>query len=116
MSQPHSESNTSAAPERDAVDSFIDVGLVFASLALGVMLLSGLGRHEPKAWADMAVRSNDHAMVTTKSGTDEVLAVIDDRAEMLLIYEVINQNQLRLSARESLPNIFNAARNQRPAR
>ena len=75
-----------------------------------------LARHEPKAWAEMAIRSNDHAMLTTRSGTDEVLAVIDDRAETVLIYEVVNQNHLRLSARESLPNIFNAARNQRPPR
>lgn len=94
-------------------------GWIDAALACGVLLLGGLlvstwsSHHEPTAWADAAIRSNDHSMITTRAGTSEVLAIIDDRAENLLIYEVVNQNEVRLSARQHLPRLFENARGQR---
>ncbi len=90
--------------------------LVVSALTLLIALIVKIAPHEPRAWADAAVRSNDHAMITTKAGPDEVLVVIDDRAETLLVYEVINQSEVRLSSRESLPKLFEAARDQRGRR
>jgi hypothetical protein len=84
-----------------------------------VLLLGGLlvntwsSHHEPTALANAAIRSNDHSMITTRAGAADVLAIIDDRAETLLIYEVVNQNEVRLSARQHLPRLFENARGGR---
>ena len=98
------------------LDHGLDGLLIAGVIVLTGVLISAWPQHEPVAHADSAVRSNDFGMVTTKSGPDEVLAVLDDRAEMLLIYEVRNQNELRLSGRERLDRLFDASRGQRPAR
>ncbi len=97
-------------------DRAIEASLIVTMLGLLVALLTGLAPHEPRAWADAAVRSEGHSMITTKAGPDEVLMVIDDRAETLLVYEVVNQSEVQLSARENLPRLFEAARGQRGRR
>ncbi len=97
-------------------DRAVEATLIVTMLGLLVALLTGLAPHEPKAWADAAVRSDGHSMITTKAGPDEVLMIIDDRAETLLVYEVINQSEVQLSARENLPRLFEAARGQRGRR
>lgn len=117
MSDTTTPANTSAVnttPDAKADQrGWFDAALAGSAVLLGLVLVSGLVRHhEPVAWADSAVRVNDHSMVTTRSGPAEVLAVIDDRTAMLMIYEVVNQSDLRLSGRESLPQMFDAARRQ----
>ncbi len=102
--------------ERRQPGPWLDGVLIAGVLVLTGVLISAWPMHQPVARADAAVRSNDFGMVTTRSGPDEVLAVLDDRAETLLIYEVRNQNELRLSGREQLGRLFDAARGQRPPR
>ncbi len=77
------------------------------TLALRVATLA-----TPAAKGEMVSNVGEYVAMTTKSGNEEVLAVLDNRDELLLIYKVVNQSKLEIMGRESLPALFAAARGQ----
>ncbi|HRQ73312.1 MAG TPA: hypothetical protein PLU35_09820 [Phycisphaerales bacterium] len=83
------------------------LGLVIARAA---PLLGG------EAKADMVARSGSYIAMTTDGGNEEVLVVIDERAETLSIYKVVNQQSVQLFQRADLREIFTAARAKRHGR
>lgn len=67
------------------------------------------------AQAEMTIKNGTFSAMTTQSTTDEeLLYVIDDRAEQLLVYGTQNVvgAGLELLDRQSLPQLFAAARAQ----
>lgn len=83
-----------------------------ALLALIVLQLVGLP--VPQAQAGLVSKTGGYTILTAKSGngaTDMAL-VIDDRTEELLVYSIEQNRLVELMARESLPELFTAARAQ----
>lgn len=78
-------------------------------LAALVILAAGRPWVTPAA-ADMVVEHGGFVMMTAESGNDEVLLVLDNRAETLSVYRVENQNALEMYRRYDLPEIFTSAR------
>ena len=58
--------------------------------------------------ADVATLG-DYTVLTADGGSQDILYIIDSRTEDLLVYEVINQNQLVLVARQPLDRLFRSA-------
>ncbi|GIK20303.1 MAG: hypothetical protein AMXMBFR77_24450 [Phycisphaerales bacterium] len=83
------------------------LGLVIATAA---PLLGGEAR------ADMVARSGSYIVMTTDGGNEEVLVVIDERAETISVYKVVNQQNVQLFQRADLREIFTAARAKRHGR
>ncbi|MCL4741540.1 MAG: hypothetical protein KJZ54_04980 [Phycisphaerales bacterium] len=83
------------------------LGLVIAKAA---PLLGGEAR------GDMVARSGSYIVMTTDGGNEEVLVVIDERAETVSVYKVVNQQNVQLFQRADLRDIFTAARAKRHGR
>lgn len=62
------------------------------------------------AYAEMAVVGSGYSALTTDGGSDEPLMVIDQRRELLLVYQVENQNRVLLRQKVELPKLFGDAR------
>lgn len=111
---PHNASRTRIDP---LLLSAIVLGLI-AAVQLGVKL--GAGSPEPVALAEMAASVGEFTMMTTASNdNEEQLFVLDNRNEQLMVYQVNQNKGLELQARESLGQVFAAARaaaggNRRP--
>jgi hypothetical protein len=58
----------------------------------------------------MVTRAGEFTVLTSESGSEEVLLVIDNRREQLLVYKVVNQSSLELFARHDLARMFMDAR------
>lgn len=101
--------NTTTRPRTSPlVYSAIALGLV-AAVQLGVKL--GAGSPEPSALAEMATTVGEYKVMTTASNdNEELLFVLDNRNEQLMVYGVGQPLQLELLARESLGQVFAAAR------
>lgn len=90
-----------------------DRGLRLAAVGLALALVFSLWHAwTPPAHADMVTQRGEYVALTTKANNAELLAVIDTRDEVLLIYQVEAQSKFQLFARESLPDLFSAARGQ----
>ncbi|USN97905.1 MAG: hypothetical protein H6810_06835 [Phycisphaeraceae bacterium] len=82
-----------------------------AFVLLGLILLRAAGvAPDSTAHADMTAASGTYTAMTTRSGTDELLYVVDDRNEQLQVYRVRQANSVELVAREDLRQMFTAAR------
>lgn len=89
-------------------------------LALGALGLAGVlaflwtsrpsspaGFFESTALANpMVSHAGGVAMMTTDSGTDEILVVLDSRTESMLVYRVDSGSVFELLQRASLPQMF----------
>jgi len=65
-----------------------------------------------RALADMVASTPGGAyiLMTTEGSGEEILSVIDTRNERLLMYAVVNQREIQLLERQSLPELFRSAR------
>lgn len=91
-----------------------------SAFLIGALVIVQAGRLPgPAAWADpMSTSSGDFTLLTADSGRGgdlepyQVLFVIDNREQVLLVYEVENAQQRRLIMRDggSLDNLFRRAR------
>ncbi len=61
-------------------------------------------------------RVGDYTVMTFNAGNDDVLAVLDGRAEELFLYRVRNMTEFELIGRENLPNLFATGRKLGPGR
>lgn len=88
--------------------------LCASAMVLVGLIISQLGRVGSPAHAatmlDLVAQGGDYAMLTVDAGSDDVLVVLDQRAEELLVYRTINQSRVELKARQSVRDLFFAAR------
>jgi hypothetical protein len=75
-----------------------------------ILLRAGSLAPESPAYAEMVADSGAYTVLTTKSGTEELLYVIDDREEQLLVYRVRGTRSIELADRQDLRQMFTAAR------
>lgn len=78
-------------------------------LALILVRAGGVGP-ERTAMAEMTGTSGSYTAMTTKSGAEELLYMVDDRSEQLLIYRVRGTSSVELAERQDLRQMFTAAR------
>jgi hypothetical protein len=87
-------------------------GTLWASAAFLVALIAwqagGLGGNT--AMAEMVSRAGEFTALTTDSGSEEVLVVLDNRSEQLLIYHIRAQKTLELMQNVSVARMFEAAK------
>ena len=79
-------------------------------VAGGVLWMNRAPVGAPHALGEMASGKNGYTMMTTDGGNDEILVVIDSRAEMLMVYRVGTRGGLELIEREALSDLFSRAR------
>ncbi len=80
-----------------------------AVAALGISTLGEAWR-TMEARADVAAWGNEFAALTTDIGSEDLVVVLDQRAEQLLMYHVRNQNAIEFRGRQSLSELFLEAR------
>ena len=87
-----------------------------ALVLLGMVLAKAAPLIGGEARADMVARSGSYIVMTTDGGNEEVLVVIDERAETVSVYKVVNQQNVQLFQRADLREIFTSARARRHGR
>ncbi|MEQ8803492.1 MAG: hypothetical protein RLP45_15760 [Haliea sp.] len=110
----NTRTNTDAAASRPGVFPLLASALVLAAL---VLLQAGrAGQSSPvspaAALAEMAVVGGGYAAMTTQgqSSSEELLYVLDQRAERLMVYRVENGRSLVFQRSEDLAQVFTQAR------
>ena len=90
-----------------------------SAFVIGALTIVQAGRLPgPAAHAEMVSGRSDYTLLTTDSGTggdsnpDELLYVIDNRDQVILVYEIEDAREKRMILRDggSLQNLFRAAR------
>ncbi|MEM7628771.1 MAG: hypothetical protein AAF356_05035 [Planctomycetota bacterium] len=112
MNQTHRTKSEAGTPARSR-DLWTPV-LSASALVLAGLLLFRLqdGPGATPALGDMTGSRGPYTMMTTFGGgsIEELVAVVDDRAEHLLLYAVRPGDSLDLVGNEHLPGLFSAAR------
>ncbi len=80
---------------------------VVAALGIGTL---GEAWRAVEARADVAAWGGDFAALTTDIGSEDLVVVLDQRAEQLLLYRVRNQNAIEFAGRQSVADLFLEAR------
>jgi len=81
-----------------------------AFLLAAIVLLQMGNRFGSTAQAEMVGQRNNMTVMTTDGGTQELCFVIDGTPETLFVYEVDGGRRVDLLDRQSLPEMFRAAR------
>ncbi|RMH14232.1 MAG: hypothetical protein D6695_01830 [Planctomycetota bacterium] len=86
---------------------------ITAAVLFALIMLQTLGMPAKTAQAGLVSKTGGYTMLTVNGGRpDELLFVIDDRNENLFVYSIEGGRIIELQARESLPEMFTAARAQ----
>jgi len=87
-------------------------GALWASAAVlaGLVIVQAGRMADSRAMAEMVTQSGDFTLMTTAAQSEELLYVLDNRNEELTVYRVSNQRDLELLYKDSLPELFTAAR------
>lgn len=83
---------------------------VSAGVMAALVVVQGAGLLDRTASAEMVTSKGGYVMMSTDGGSEDILALIDERNETLLIYNVENRRQVVLQDRQSLPDLFVRAR------
>ena len=75
-----------------------------------LVLVQASGLRGNQAMAEMVSQAGEFTMLTTDSGTEEVLVVLDNRSEQLLVYHIRAQKTLELMQNVSVSKMFESAR------
>ena len=90
-----------------------------SAFILGALVIMQAGEITgPTAWAGESGSAGDYTLLTVNSGRggdvdpDEVLFIIDNREQVLLVYEIENAQQKRITFRDggSVAMLFSRAR------
>ena len=82
-------------------------------LTAGILLRAGGVGEMPwdrEARADMIGASGDYTAMTTSTGSEEMLFLVDGRNESLMVYRVLNGRLVQLEAQQDLRSLFTTAR------
>ena len=99
-----------AAPPHHDAGRWAPLWIAALVVAGGALWMNRAPVGAPLALGEMASGKNGYTMMTTDGGNDEILVVIDSRAEMLMVYRVGARGGLELIEREALPDLFTRAR------
>ncbi len=77
--------------------------------ALGVTVV-GDALRTWEARADVVAAGGEFAALTADTGSEDILVILDQRAEQLLVYGVRNQNAIEFRGRQSVSELFLEAR------
>lgn len=83
---------------------------ISAGVLAALTLIQGAGFLDRPAMAEMVAEKSGYVVMTTEGGSQQILAVLDERNEMLMIYSVVNRRQIQLQDRQPLPDMFIRAR------
>jgi len=97
------------SPRRDR-GSWVLLALAMFIGGLVVVQMSRLAGGTP-AYADLVATAGEHTLLTVEAGNSEdVLVVLDHRAEALLLYRCLNQRSIEFKGRTDLRQLFFDAR------
>lgn len=86
------------------------VAMWASAFVLAGLLLSQAGRiTNTPASAEMVSQSGQYTALTARSGSEEVLVVLDERNEKLFVYRVHNQERVDLHEKHDLDALFRTA-------
>ncbi|MEM7754793.1 MAG: hypothetical protein AAF297_04055 [Planctomycetota bacterium] len=104
----HSRSGPPAnAPKVAAVLSLSALGLLVA------LVLQAMTPWTPTARAEMTVKADGYAAMSTRASNEEIMWVVDDATQTLFVYGIApNNREVLFLDRQSLPELFSAARAQ----
>jgi len=97
-------------------ESGISAAALWASAFVILALVIVQADRSGVALGEMTTSSGGYTVLTTDGGSDEPLMVIDQRRELLLIYQVENQTRVLLRQRVELPQLFTDARDRAEGR
>lgn len=89
---------------------------VLTFLALGLAMLLGAllwGTLSQPAQAEMVSETGHLVAMTARADNEEILLMLDNRAEQLMLYKVTQNNTLELVQSLDLPELFQTARARR---
>jgi hypothetical protein len=99
--------STSPAPARTAVPP----GLLWLSaIVLTALIIIQAASPGPAARADLVSAVDDYTTLTFNAGNDDVLLVLDGRAEELYAYRVKNQTSFELIEPYNIKTLFDEGR------
>jgi hypothetical protein len=102
----HDTTSNAPRPQRTVAALSLSALLLFA-----VLVVTAVNPWTPLAKAEMSVKENSYAAMTTRAGPEELLWVIDDRGEALMVYAVAaNNREVRLVERQDLADLFRTAK------
>ena len=105
------DSDAAAAPARPS-----PVAAVLSLTALGLLIaiaFQAMTPWTPQARGEMAMKADAFSAMTTDGGSEEFAWVIDDRNQILFLYRAASNNRgVEFVDRQSLPDLFAAARRQ----
>jgi hypothetical protein len=86
-------------------------GLWASAMVIAALIIVQAGRMGPEpARADVVSTVAGTTALTFESQSEDLLAVVDGRQEMLFVYRVQNKNALELLRSYNLPELFAEAR------
>jgi hypothetical protein len=95
-------------PPRRSLDAGTAL-LTACAVILGLLIVI-VSLRTPTAHAEMVSTAGPLTVMTAEGGNEEILLMLDGRAEHLSVYRVENQSSLELYKRYDLPKVFNEAR------
>jgi uncharacterized membrane protein len=82
-----------------------------SAIALGALIVFQAGGLTGNvAMAEMVSHAGEFTLLTTDSGTEEVLVVLDNRSEQLMVYHIRAQKTLEMMQNVSVAKMFESAR------
>ncbi|MFN0134128.1 MAG: hypothetical protein ACKVW3_16560 [Phycisphaerales bacterium] len=86
--------------------------LISSAIILLVLIALQATRLGTPVKADLVSSAGGLTVLTVAASSQDMLLVLDNRAEELMVYRVENQNAVELHNRYNLPRIFAEARNK----
>ncbi len=108
-------------PRRTASDSarlalwasaFVLAGLVLVQVRMATVAHGAppiFGGAQP-ASAGMVAQAGGYTVMTSESGNEDIMVLLDSRSEELFVYHVENQSSIQLLERQNVPGLFAEAR------
>jgi hypothetical protein len=114
VTTPNETVHESPAPRAEGGSPRTAAALSLSALVLFIVLaMQSVHPIVPTARAEMTVKDGSYSAMTTRAGPEEVLWVLDDRAEALMIYSVAtNNSEVVLKDRQNLKELFANAKAQ----
>lgn len=81
-----------------------------AATLVALIVVQAGGLRGNVALAEMVSRTGEFTMMTTDSGSEDILVVLDNRSEQLLLYHIRAQRTLELMQNISVARMFEAAK------
>ncbi len=95
-------------------DWLIAGALGACAIVLGGVLVTNLTRPAQAMLPDVVASSGDFAVLSSVTGVEDAVIVLDQRAEEVLLYLPKNQNSIEFKGRQSLKDLFTLGKANAP--